>query len=178
MNDLLGMKRYAKGRGLCGEFSGLWDAAASQKDLADMALRIDGVQFMAEGAANGWGLRPAYIRENFPGYVNGAYMGRMKGYTSEMWADYRGGDWIEFRATLALILGCDMRVRIHAGRVVDLHVSGGSCLDIECEGVAYMSVYGENDIAVKTAGKGRCVKRMVELPKDGSIRFVGPRQRG
>lgn len=179
MNDLLGMKQYAVRRGLCGEYRGIWDSASSARDLVDMALRVDGIQFMAEGIANGWGMSPAYIRSNFGDYINGAYICRHgRRYTSEIWCDYRGGDWVGFQAVLVLVAYCDMRIRVPANRVVDLHVTGGSCLDIECHGVAYIAMYGENDVRVKTIGKGRVVRRTVELPTDGSIRFVGERRRG
>jgi len=52
-NELLTLKHNALRLGLCGEYKGKWDSAASKRELVNMALDSNGIEFMADSIAFG-----------------------------------------------------------------------------------------------------------------------------
>ena len=84
-NELLTLKRNALRLGLCGEYKGKWDSAASKRELINMALDSNGIEFMADSIAFGWGLSKEYLLKEFGEFANGFYQCNEHGYTSEMY---------------------------------------------------------------------------------------------
>lgn len=72
-NELLTLKRNALRLGLCGEYKGKWDSAASKRELVNMALDSNGIEFMADSIAFGWGLSKDYLLKEFGEFANGFY---------------------------------------------------------------------------------------------------------
>ena len=146
---LLAFKRNAVLLGLCDEYKAAWNSVKSRKDLVDLALDANGVKFMAESVAEGWGLSKEYILENFGDYVNEGYVRDKGGYTSKMYVDY-GGDIFQL-ATLNLLVGCNTSVLVPEGSVCKIYVCGMSDVRISCVGKCYVYVYGGYNV-VKYSG--------------------------
>ena len=145
LNELLTLKRNAVMLGLCGKYKAEWDEAKGKKDLVDMALDANGVEFMAKSVAEGWGLSKDYILDNFGDYVNGKYVRDKDGYTSEIYVGY-GGDILQ-RATLNLFVRCNTSILVPEGSVCKIYVCGVSNVRINCAGKCYVYVYGGyNDV--------------------------------
>lgn len=152
-NELLRMKRYALAHGLCGRYTKRWDEAVSPKDLIDLASDANGLAFLAEGFAYGWCPSEGYVMEVFGDYINGDYISRHGGYTSEIWCGDRDGEDVRIYATAALVAHCSMSIWIPEFDVKRMYVTGNTDLDIDCGGVAYVSVYGDS-VKLRTSGSG------------------------
>ena len=145
LNELLTLKRNAVLLGLCDEYKTEWNEAKDKKDLVDMALDANGVEFMAKSVAEGWGLSKDYILGNFGDYVNEGYVRDKGGYTSKLYVDY-GGDIFQ-PATLNLLIECNTSVLIPEGSVCKIYVCGRTYVRINCVGKCYVYVYGGyNDV--------------------------------
>ena len=155
-NELLRMKRYALAHGLCGAYTDMWDGAESVKALVDMASDANGLKFMAEGAASGWGLPEEYVRGVFAGYINGSYISKHKGYTSEIWYGERSHGTFTVRTTSVLVAFCDVSIIVPKRVVCRIHVAGRGEVSVRCEGVAYIDVYGgDAELSVSGSGKAK-----------------------
>lgn len=145
LNELLTLKRNAVMLGLCDEYKAEWNEAKDKKNLVDMALDANGVEFMAKSVAEGWGLSKDYILGNFGDYVNEGYVRDKGGYTSKLYVDY-GGDIFQ-PATLNLLIGCNTSVLVPEYSVCKIYVCGMSNVRINCAGKCYVYVYGGyNDV--------------------------------
>ena len=140
LNELLTLKRNAVMLGLCDRYKAEWDEAKDKKDLVDLALDANGVEFMAKSVAEGWGVSKDYILDNFGDYVNGKYVREKGGYTSELYVGY-GGDNLQ-RATLNLFVGCDTSILVPEGSVCKIYVCGRSNVRLKCAGKCYVYMYG------------------------------------
>jgi hypothetical protein len=144
-NELLTLKRNAVMLGLCDGYKVKWNEAKGKKDLVDMALDANGVEFMAKSIAEGWGLSKRYILGNFGDYMNNNYVRDKGGYTSKLYVDY-GGDIFQ-PATLNLLVGCNTSLLVPEGSVCKIYVCGRSNVRINCVGKCYVYVYGGyNDV--------------------------------
>ena len=125
MNELLRFKKNAIRLGLCDEYKGKWDSCKSLKDLIDVALDINGIEFLADSMSFGWGMTPERLASDFHDYINGRYQRTKRdGYTSEMYVNYTSP--ITLRSTLTLIVGCDVEVKLPAVFAGALYVAGNS----------------------------------------------------
>lgn len=139
-SGMLAFKRNAALLGLCDKYKAEWNEAKDKKDLVDMALDANGVEFMARSVAEGWGLSKDYILENFGDYVNEKYVRDKGGYTSKMYVDY-GGDIFQ-PATLNLLIGCNTSVLVPESSVCKIYVCGRTYIRVNCAGKCYVYVYG------------------------------------
>lgn len=167
-NELLTLKRNAVLLGLCDRYKTEWNEAKDKKDLVDMALDANGVEFMAKSVAEGWGLSKDYILDNFGDYVNGSYVRDKGGYTSEIYVGY-GGDILQ-RATLNLLVGCDTSVLVPEGSMCKIYVCGMSDVRIKCVGKCYVYVYGgyndvkySGDVTVEEIAKPDEPNKMIKI---------------
>jgi hypothetical protein len=83
-SELLKLKRNAIILGLCGQYKGIWDNCKSKKDLVDAAIDANGIEFMADSIAFGWGLSKEFLITEFDEYINGKYRRIKDGYSSEL----------------------------------------------------------------------------------------------
>lgn len=150
MVDLLGLKRNALSLGLCGEYKDLWNNCKSKKELVNLALDANGIEFMADSIAFGWGLSAEYLQREFSEYANENYTAIERGYTSKMFLNVNNGK-IKPCSTLSLIVGCNCTIELSEGFVGKIYVCGGSdvniveCVESECE----LYVYGlDNKVSV------------------------------
>lgn len=82
--ELLKLKRNAIILGLCGQYKEIWDNCKSKKDLVDAAIDANGIEFMADSIAFGWGLDKGFLITEFDEYINGKYRRIKDGYSSEL----------------------------------------------------------------------------------------------
>lgn len=168
------MKAYAGSHGLCGEYGELWNAAEDKEQLMLMALSANGLQFLAESFANTWGLTTEYAVKTFGQYMNGQYLCKQNGYTTEMYCSFEGE--ITARATATLVVASNATIKTPRGRAVQIHLSGKNNVVIDCDGSCRLYVYG-NDNTVKMTGRGRVKREDVVLPTDGTVKFLGERRK-
>lgn len=146
MEKILQFKRNATILGLCGEYKKKWDECNTKQDLVDMALDSNGVEFMADSIAFGWGLSKDYLLREFGKYANGAYKCHEGGgYTSEMYVGAHGT--LKSGTAILLVAYCDdLKIVIPEYAFCRIYVCGGSKILIENNGKCEVLNYGPNDI--------------------------------
>ena len=92
-NELLNMKRKALMLGLCGEYKKKWDSCTSKKELMDLVLDSNGVEFLADAITFGWGCSQEFLLNEFADFINGRYQRKKDGYTSELYVHHNEHDY-------------------------------------------------------------------------------------
>lgn len=142
--DLLTLKRNALMMGLCGQYKDKWNGCANKRQLVDMALDSNGIEFMADSIAFSWGLSKDYLLREFGEFMNGFYQCREKGYTSEMYIGAHGV--ISVKSTLILVGYCDdLEIEIPEHSVCRIYVCGSSKVRIENKGRCELYEYGADN---------------------------------
>ena len=113
-----------------------------------MALDSNGIEFMADSIAFGWGLSKEYLLKEFGEFANGFYQCNEHGYTSEMYIGAHGV--IKVRSTIILVAYCkDLEIEVPENMVTRIYVCGKSEVRIECKGKCDLVEYGEdNDVKI------------------------------
>ena len=144
-SELLTLKRNAIMLGLCGQYKSKWNSASTKRELVDLALDSNGIEFMADSIAFDWGLSKDYLLKEFGEFMNGFHQCREKGYTSEMYIGTHGV--LSVKSTLLLIGYCDdLEIEIPQHTVCRIYVCGGSRVRIENKGHAEIYEYGTDNI--------------------------------
>lgn len=159
--DLLTLKRNAILLGLCDQYRAKWNACKSKRELVDLALDGNGIEFMADSMAFGWGLGKDYLLREYGEWMNGFYRSREDGYTSEMYVGAHGV--VNVRSALLLVAYCDdLEIVVSEHNVCRIYVCGGSKVRVECLGDAELVVYGEdNDVTIVEHDGSRLRQRAV-----------------
>ena len=158
-NELLNMKRNALMLGLCGEYKKKWDNCASKKELIDLVLDSNGVEFLADVITFGWGCSQGFLLKEFSDFINGKYQRKKDGYTSELCVEPH--DKIELRSTLTVIAGGRASVIVPPNFFGRVYVcgDGGSLIFGSNGGSIELFVYGEYERAVTKCAKSLKVER-------------------
>lgn len=158
-NELLNMKRNALMLGVCEEYKKTWDNCASKKELIDLVLDSNGVEFLADAITFGWGCSQGFLLKEFSDFINGKYQRKKDGYTSELYVEPH--DKIELRSTLTVIAGGRASVIVPPNFFGRVYVcgDGGSLIFGSNGGSIELFVYGENERAVIKCAKSLKVKR-------------------
>lgn len=109
MISLEQFKDNAKKHGICDMLKD-WENARSKKQLMDVALSIRGIEYLCNAIAQGWGISPEVIAEEFAPFNNGRYVRDKDGYTSCMYC--RPEEDIHVTTTAALIIDCKKEIII------------------------------------------------------------------
>lgn len=145
MEKILQFKRNATVLGLCGEYKKKWDDCDTRQGLVDMALDSNGIEFMADSIAFGWGLPKDFLLKEFSDYVNGAYQCHEEGYTSEMYLSAHGT--LKACTSLLLIAYCDgLKIEIPEHAFCRVYVCGCGKVLIENKGRCELYDYGVNEV--------------------------------
>lgn len=152
MSSILDFKREAIAKGLCKQYRTRWDNAQSKKDLMDIALDANGIEYMAEMLNEGWGLTPGYICKEFADYINGRYEKSYNGYKTAMYVMYDGE--LTASCTAYLLASCNMKVVIPENCVCRLFICAGSNITIDCEGDCEVYCYGDRSQVNDITGTG------------------------
>lgn len=151
-------KENAKQHGICGMLDE-WNNARSKKALMDVALSICGVQYISRAIAEGWGISPNVIEEEFKPFLNGCYKRRANGYSSCVYCGYKG-DTIQLDTTVTLVIG-------YSGTIIppvigELYLC--NCKDIRLSGDGAVVAYLYNSNIVSS---DKCEVRIKENKKYG-----------
>lgn len=151
-NNILDFKKAAIARNLCSGYTNTWDEARNKDDLVKMAIDANGISFMCNSIASGWGLSPEYINENFKYQINGnkiyEYINEKgNGYSSELLCCYGGVDGrrFEVRSTQICVINSKVILSVPSCSFVEVHA-----VDSEIEIVsglksfANVVIYGDN----------------------------------
>jgi hypothetical protein len=121
MIDMETFIRNAKMLGLCDTYSGKVAGAKSKRQLLDIALDANGMPYMCDSIAAGWGLTKEYIQEEFEPFLNGRYVRREDGYTSAVYCDENS---VHISTTAALVLFS--HGEITTDRICEIHVANSN----------------------------------------------------
>lgn len=146
-SELLALKGKAREYGLCDKYKVKWDGCRSKRDLVDTALDSNGIDFMADSIAFGWGLSKEYLLNNFGEFSNGFYQRTKDGYTSEMYVGAHGV--VTLKSTLTLVAYCeDLEIVVPEHFIGQVYVCGGSNVRIENQGNVELYEYGTNNVDI------------------------------
>lgn len=154
-NELLKLKQLALERDICAKYKRWWAGVTDKKGLFDMSMSIQGVEFIVDSIAFGWGtLDKQYIAENFAEFINGKYVSRQEGYTSEMYVGEQNKA-ITPRSTLLVLVGVTKAViNLDEYSACTIYVCGGCDIEINNKGILKLVRYGEdNNCIVHNDGK-------------------------
>lgn len=159
VNSILSFKRNATLLGLCGIYKSKWDNCKTPKELVDLALDANGVEFIADSIAFDWGISPKYIYDNFLEYqyYYNKYVRIGDGYTSSMFTQIPLGE-IFINTTITLIIDCAAYVHIPDNFIGKIYVCGGSHLHIlNLNEKVELCIYG-NDNVIELANDCKSIK--------------------
>lgn len=158
-DSVLTLKRNAIMMNLCDEYRTMWDNANDIEKLMDMAMDVNGAEFLAASSNTAWGLTTAFIKGKVPAFINGNHIHRnRKGYTSEMYAGYEGD--ITARTALIILIGCKAKVYVPEGHWTQIFVDKDSinASQVECDGHCTVNMYNnKNGEIIHTSGKGKII---------------------
>lgn len=151
-NEILRLKRLALERNICAKYKRWWAGVTSRKGLFDMSMSVQGIEFIADSIAFGWGtLDREYITENFAEFINGKYISRQDGYTSEMYVGEQSKA-ITPRSTLLVLVGVTKTViNLDEYSVCTIYVCGGCDIEINNKGYLKLVRYGENTVITRSS---------------------------
>ena len=129
-SSILELRRNANMLNLCSEYSQKWDNATDFKKMMDMALDAKGIEFVAASTNTSWGITTEYLVSNFSDYINGKYVSKQQGYTSECYAGYDKD--ITVRTTLLLVIDFCGKIVVPVYSMCNIYLDS-NCTDIEIE---------------------------------------------
>lgn len=141
---------------MCAEYTQWWAGVKNKKDLFDMSMSMQGVEFLSDSIAFGWGSVDAeYILTNFAEYINGEYISKQGGYTSEMFVGEQNKT-ITARATLLVLVGVKKAViNIPKYSACTICLCGECDVEINNEGRLRVYDYGKNTAYVHNAADAK-----------------------
>ena len=146
-NSVLEFKQKAFKMGICEEYRKQWQQATNNKDLADMAMSIQGADFLCASVVNQWGGTKEQMMFALYDFANGNYVRHNQGYTSELFLYYEGK--ITVKSTLYIVIGSeDVEIYIPRYRIANIYLAGCKNVKINCDGAVYIVNY-DKDSKVK-----------------------------
>ena len=146
-NSVLEFKQKAFKMGICEEYRKQWQQATNNKDLADMAMSIQGADFLCASVVNQWGGTKEQMMFALYDFANGNYVRHNQGYTSELFLYYEGK--ITVKSTLYIVIGSeDVEIYVPRYRIANIYLAGCKNVKINCDGAVYIVNY-DKDSKVK-----------------------------
>ena len=146
-NSVLELKQKAFKMGICEEYRKQWQQATNNKDLADMAMSIQGADFLCASVVNQWGGTKEQMMFALYDFANGNYVRHNQGYTSELFLYYEGK--ITVKSTLYIVIGSeDVEIYVPRYRIANIYLAGCKNVKINCDGAVYIVNY-DKDSKVK-----------------------------
>lgn len=156
---------------LCEEYMAKIRNAKSKRQLFDIAVDANGIDYLCEMRDNGHPLPYDVIEGEFKPYLNGRYIAEIPcsigAYTSALYIGLGKTDEVNMGTTLACFMNCQCVIRIkdyHAARIVldencDVKIicPQSSNLIVECWGNSRVEYEGYSHIRVKRMGGKRNV---------------------
>ena len=146
-NSVLEFKQKAFKMGICEEYRKQWQQATNNKDLVDMAMSIQGADFLCASVVNQWGGTKEQMMFALYDFANGNYVRHNQGYTSELFLYYEGK--ITVKSTLYIVIGSeDVEIYVPRYRIANIYLAGCKNVKINCDGAVYIVNY-DKDSKVK-----------------------------
>ena len=162
-NSVLEFKQKAFKMGICDDYRKQWQQATNNKDLADMALTVQGADFLCASVANKWGVTKEQMMFALYDFANGNYVRHNQGYTSELFLYYDGK--ITIKSTLYIVIGSeDVEIYVPRYRVANVYLAGCKNVKINCDGAVYVVNY-DKDSKVNVIRGGKDTVSVVD-PSD------------
>lgn len=166
---MIGVRKFrenAEKHGVCKEYAARWDGCMNKKQLIDLALTSQGMDYMCDAIAKGWGVSKEVLSENFARYINGKYIhDDDEGYTSEMYCEYGG---IAFaRSSAVVFVNCLCEVETEKDSITRVYATGECDLRFVGEGEVILVAYGEKNDITATKDKSVKMKRIQKRKADG-----------
>ena len=160
MVDLEQFRMNATKEGICDRYAELWDDAKSKRKLMDLALSVQGADFLCDGISKGWGISTDELVRRFGRYLNGSYVYEdSSGYSSMMYCNFVGS--IDVETTLLLLIDSDVVLSVPDYMVVDVYASGETNLSIVGGGRVRLVAYGDvSDVTVDSVDECCRFKRI------------------
>jgi hypothetical protein len=122
---------------MCGNYTNKVNNAMSKKQMIDICLDSNGIEFLQKMQAKGMPLPYETLNKEFGSYINGKYIAEYKndkgkGYTSSMFCCYTDSDTICIETTLCAFLGCKSKVVINENDFVHIYADKNCDLIVFC----------------------------------------------
>lgn len=144
MKELQRFKEDAKLKGACCAYMEKWDKCGSKKQLIDLALTAQGMDYLASAISQGWGLSSKYLSTTFRKYINGDYVHRdEKGYDSMMFCNFIGS--VEVITTGMLVVDSKIFIEVPQGHICEIYATGENSISISGKGDVILVVYGDKN---------------------------------
>lgn len=152
MVTLSQFRENANREGICVDKAHIWDRCTNKKDLMDLALSAQGLDYVANAVSKGWGISPNVIKDKFGSFNNGRYVyNSPTGYRTAMYCGYKGKVLCEL--TALLIIDSDIELELPSYAICELYVTGKSTITLRGSGRCKVRVYGvSEDIKVTNYG--------------------------
>ena len=139
-------------KGICEDKARVWDNCGNKKELMDLALSAQGLDYVANAVGQGWGISADVIRNKFGSFNNGRYVFQSRsGYKTAMYCGFKGriiGD-----LTAYLIIDSDIEIDIASYCICELYVAGKCNITLLGSGRCRVKVYGDhNNVTVVNKG--------------------------
>lgn len=141
--SILQLKRKALAMGLCGDYKTKWDNATTHKHLADLALDINGADFLCASVAKKWGLTKDFLLNNFNNLINGKYTAKCGAnnntYTSEIYIGHNGN--ITAHTTILIVLYSNVTIHVPTNHICRIFSAGNTNISVESDGTCELIDY-------------------------------------
>lgn len=164
MNELQKFRQTAHARNLCAEYSAKWDACASNKNLADLGLEVNGIYYLCASVANRWGMTTEYLSERFKHFINGSYVKKNDGYSAEFYCRYEGN--IQVRTTVLGVVECNAHITIPRNHICEICLAGECDIELSGEGQAVLVIYGDRRMYKVIDNTQKGCKRIFKQKED------------
>lgn len=128
---------------ICSDYKQKWSRAANKKQALDLALSVQGADFMCRSIKEGWGISAEMLKRDFGNYINGRYVYTDDGYSSVMYCLYDGE--INVDTTLLTLIDCRCKITIPKERICEVYAVGNQKIAIDGEGICTLFCYGESN---------------------------------
>lgn len=149
---------------LCSEYTDKVKKAFSKKQLMDIVMDANGLNYLAEMEQRGYPLPYETILKEFNGYINGRYTYESKPnqrghtYTTEIYCCYNDEDHIDVNTTAISLLGCKTTLNIDKFKIVSIYLDTNCDVKINCPEMTSCNVYKYGNAKVDYEGSVGKVK--------------------
>ena len=160
MVNLEQFRENAQKERICDRYAVMWDSVKSKRGLMDLALSVQGADFVCDGIVKGWGISVDEIKRRFGKYINGRYVyDDEAGYSSVLYCGYEGR--IDIETTLVVLIDSDVVLVVPDRQVCDVYASGRVNLSIVGGGRVRLIAYGDaGDVVVESIDEGCRFRRV------------------
>ena len=151
MNSLQ-LKEETKRRGLCEEYSRIWDAASTEDDIFSLACSVKGADYICSAIHNGYFLNKDELATLLHQYVNGKRTSKQKGYTTALYCE---DSHITANTTVIIAVYGKYNITIPEGHICQIFAAGNTKVTINAQGKAVLINYDR--IIPKIKGNGRAI---------------------